>query len=365
MTGKYIYGIIPQRSLSRVEPKDAGQVNSEALVREKAKMQASGVTTCEQVYTIPYEDISAIVSDSKIIDYAYMPKDAVARLLLRHQMVIESIIPEYIVIPMKLGTFASEEDEVRDILNKGHMLIKDIFEKIGGKIEIDVVATWGDFNSTLKKIGEEKKIKEFKEKVLANPEGITVEDQMKVGVMAKKALDEKREKYALQIQNALKAVSRDIKKHSLMDDKMVANAAFLIEKAGRGDFDKKIEELNTQFHDELNFRCVGPLPPYSFYTLEAKKMRFEEIDWARKRFGLSDFATEDEIKKAHQRLAFSSHPDKNPDTPGMEKEFDEVTRAYKILLDYTKALKQTGQRDICSFKEEEFKKNAILVEVRE
>jgi DnaJ-class molecular chaperone len=93
-------------------------------------------------------------------------------------------------------------------------------------------------------------------------------------------------------------------------------------------------------------------------------MQFKDLDWARKKLGLlNDFATKNEIKKAHQTLAFSSHPDKNPDTPGIEKEFDEITKAYKILVDYYEACKQAGQGDSCFFNEEEFKKNAILVEV--
>lgn len=94
-------------------------------------------------------------------------------------------------------------------------------------------------------------------------------------------------------------------------------------------------------------------------------IRFEDIDWARKKLGLrNDFATKNEIKKAYQALAFSSHPDKNPDTPGIEKEFNEVTNAYKVLLDYCKACEQAGQGDSYSFKEEEFKKNAILVKLK-
>ena len=360
--GKYIYGVIPRRNLCRANHRHAGQVNfnGEQLLGSCLPREIFGVW----VYTIPYQDISAVVSDSEIVDYTRMLKDAVGRQLVTHQRVIEGIMPEYTIIPMRLGTFASDENEVRDILNKGYRVIKEVFGKIKDRIEIDVVATWSDFNSVLKEVGEEKEIREFKERLLTNPEGITVDDQMKVGVMVKKALDEKREKCALEIQTYLRDCSEAFKIHELMDDKMVINAAFLI--ARQKDFDKKVEELNTKFAEKLNFRCVGPLPPYSFYTLEIKKMQFKDLDWARKKLGLlDDFATKNEIKKAHQTLAFSSHPDKNPDTPGIEKEFDEITRAYKILVDYCEACKQAGQGDSCFFNEEEFKRNAILVKLAE
>ncbi len=343
--GRYLYGIINSNT--------------------KKFFGCGGIGTREEVYTIPYQDISALVSDSEVVDYTRMPKDNLARQLVRHQKVIERVMTLHPIIPMRLGTFSPDEDEVRVILSKGYSLIKEIFSKIGDRIEIDLVAVWSDFDSLLKEIGEEKEIMEFKEDLLGSPEGITVDDQMKAGIMIKKALDEKRGRYALEIQRCLSKFSEDIRLHELMNDRMAATLALLINKADQEDFDRKIEELNNKFSEKLNFRCVGPLPPYSFYTLEARKILFEEVDWAAKKLGLNEFATKEEIKKAYQRQAFSFHPDNNPNRPGMEKEFDELNRAYKIVIDYCKACEQEGKEDNFSFNKEEFKKNEILVRARD
>ena len=346
--GIYIYGIINSNSaLDLSTPKDSYKK--------------------ENVYTIPYQDVSAAVSNSEIIDYTYSSKDISAELLVWHQKVIEKIMSlKYTIIPVRLGTFTVDEAEVKDILIKGYSLIKNIMEKIRDKIETDFVATWADFGSVLKEIGEENEIKKLKENILANPKSITVDDQMKVGVMIKKVLDEKREKYALQIQTFLKRYCTAFKVHELMDDRMVINAAFLINKLEQKDFDRKIEEINTEFAEKLNFRCVGPLPPYSFYTIDIKKMKFEEIDWAKKKLRLSDdFATKNEVKKVYRKLAFSFHPDRNPDTPGTEKEFDELNKAYRILDEYGEACKQAGKEDSLYFSEEKFEKNKILVKVKD
>ena len=95
-------------------------------------------------------------------------------------------------------------------------------------------------------------------------------------------------------------------------------------------------------------------------------MQFEEIDWAKKKLRLSDdFATKNEVKKVYRKLAFSFHPDRNPNIPGIEKEFDELTKAYRILDDYCGACKQAGKEDSLSFSEEEFEKNKILVKVKD
>ena len=339
--GKYIYGIIPQLR--------SGQVSS---------------STYESA--IPYRDIAAVVNDAEIVDYTHMFKDALARVLVEHQMVIERIMGAgYSIIPMRLGTFAMDEAEVKDILSKGYGLIKEIIPKISDKIEIDVVCIWSDFTSVIKEAGEEKEIYEYKEKLLSSPKGITVDDQMKIGFMLKKALDEKREKYALKIQDALKTVGINYKQHELMDDKMVANIALLVDKNREKEFYAKVEELNIEFKELLNFRCVGPLPAYSFFTIEIKKMQFNDVNLARKRLGiLEDCSSKDDIKKAFHRQVFIFHPDKNPDKPGIEKEYDEITRSYNMLLEYAQACEQIGQENLI-FNEDEFQKNAILVKVRE
>jgi len=95
-------------------------------------------------------------------------------------------------------------------------------------------------------------------------------------------------------------------------------------------------------------------------------MQFKEIDWAKKKLRLSDdFATQNEVRKTYRELALSFHPDRNPNTPGIEKEFDEVTKAYKILGDYGEACKQAGKEDNYFLMKKNLKRTKILVKVRD
>ena len=238
--------------------------------------------------------------------------------------------------------------------------------KVSDKIEIDIVATWSDFDSVLRGLSEEKEIRELKQAFLTKKAGVTVDDQMQIGVLVKKHLDRKREEFSNEIQKSLTMFTQDFKTHGLMDDKMVINIACLLDKIREKDFEREIEELNNKFKEKLNFRCVSPLPPYSFYTLEVKRIQFEEIDWARRNLGLlSDVTDKGEIKKAYQRLAFSTHPDKNPGIPGAEREFDSIKKSYNILTDYCLASQQAGQSERYSFDKDEFEKNAILVKLKD
>jgi hypothetical protein len=346
-TTKYVYGVIA--------PNEARPFDRIAFEREVQ----SATPECRTVSAIAHQDIAAVVSDSAISDHTHLLKDALARLLVQHQMVVETVMSlGYTVIPMRLGTFARDEREVREILGCGNGLVRAISAKVADRIEVDVVATWNDFGAVLKEIAEHPAIRKVKAELQAKPAGVSLEDQMRVGVMVKKLLDSARTELAEAIGAALKPVCADRREHDLMDDRMISNTAFLLDRARQSRFDQVIQELNTRFNGRLNFRCVGPLPPYSFCTLEARKIEFEKIEWARKKLGLvNDRATRDEIKQAHRQRAFACHPDRNAGSPVLGREFDEVTKAFRILDDFC-------QGELCYFDPSRFRESALQIRVR-
>ena len=52
--------------------------------------------------------------------------------------------------------------------------------------------------------------------------------------------------------------------------------------------------------------------------------------------GVSEQATQEDIKKAYRKLAMQYHPDKNPDNKEAEERFKEISEAYEILGDNKK-----------------------------
>jgi hypothetical protein len=358
--GKYIYGVIDSGVQESIVLD--GLLPFENLNTGSCQtIGSNGEISC-RAYTISYRDVSAVVSDLEVVDYNHMPKDALAMLLVRHQQVIEKVMAEHSIIPVKIGTFAETEGDVEDILSRGYTTVMEIFEKVRGQIEIDVAVMLDDFSSFMQEISSESEIIQLKQSLLSKAEGVTVDDQIKLGILVKKHLDNKKAQFSERIRSALNECTQDFKIHDLMDDKMVLNTAFLIKRSESERFGRKVDELNNEFDEKLNFRCIGPLAPYSFYTLEVRKAQFEELDWARKKLGLTgDFLTAGEIKKAHHRMALTCHPDKKPDTPGIEEKFNDMTRAYKILLDYYRASSQSKGVEGCYLNEESFENNAMLV----
>lgn len=50
-------------------------------------------------------------------------------------------------------------------------------------------------------------------------------------------------------------------------DRMVLNAAFLVEREREAEFDDAVRRLGERFEDQFLFKYVGPVPPYNFVSI--------------------------------------------------------------------------------------------------
>lgn len=303
----------------------------------------------DEVYTIPYEDIAAVVSDVSIVSFHTIPRETLIRYLVDHQFVIERAMESYTVIPLKFGTIIS--GGVQEVLKQSYCQFKSVLKSMDGKIELDVVVLWSDLNSVLQEIGTRPEIRKFKQEMAAKS-GPTHEDRIKVGKMVKTELDEVRNELAKELIDKLKGHAIDFCLHEALDDSMIMNVAFLIDRGREREFDQRVNELDEKYGGKVNFRIVGPLPPYSFCTLEVERVEFEEVDEARKILGLAEEASMFTIKKAYRELLREYHPDKNPSEVAQEQ-FKKVSEAHRILTDYCEHYKY-------SFKPEDVKNFLVI-----
>jgi DnaJ-domain-containing protein 1 len=290
-----------------------------------------------EVYTIPYKDIASVVSDYPKNSFDYRTREIVAKELINHQNVIENIMKEYTIIPIKFGTLLENADGIKKVLEKGYSEFKDKLEKIEKKIELDVVAVWNNLDSIIKRIGDEnEEIRKFKEEIAKKSQQDTFQERIEIGNMIKDALEKEKSDLQTEMLEFLKdkAQVSEFKKHELMDDRMILNCAFLLDKDKESEFDLALNELNEKYNEKINFRCIGSLPLYSFFTYEVKKVNFENIDNAKKLLGLGEEADTPVIKASYRRLVREKHPDRFPDDMDAQKKFEDIQKAYKMLLDY-------------------------------
>ena len=96
---------------------------------------------------------------------------------------------------------------------------------------------------------------------------------MQLGRMIDKALVERSAQYVREIYDALRSVCVASRDNKPIGDKMIMNAAFLIQKARESDFDAAVNRVAQKFGDRLNFKYTGPWPPYNFVNIRLKLER--------------------------------------------------------------------------------------------
>jgi len=325
---KYIYGVIQNGGRTAFGPLGIGGRGDE-------------------VYVVFYHDLAAVVSDCPAIDYnAVKDKKKIVRDLAAHQRVTEEVMRHSSILPMKFGTMVKDEKSVGSVLRQGYFNLKEAQAAFQDKVEVEVVVTW-DLASVFWEIGNVEPIAKLKAETEGRPGLRGLNDRIKLGKMVYESLGHRREDHQREVVEVLANCSIDMQKNALMDDSFVMNVAFLIDKERQGEFDERLEELDKRMGGALNFRRIGPLPPYSFAAIEVRPMAHEEVKQARELLGLVEKASLGEIKKVYYDLAQECHPDAQPDSEAEER-FTQIAQAYKLLKSY--CLGQAAAQGITSTK---------------
>lgn len=286
------------------------------------------------VHSIPYQDISAVVKDVPFAAYsAVSDREMVIRYLTEHQSVIEDFMKDFTVIPLKFGTIARDEEEVMEILDTGYPRFKNAIEAMNGKIQVEVLALWNNLDEVIKEIGKKKDIMRCKEEAALRP---SKECAIELGRMIKRELDEATGRKREEILGDLKGYVPGIRAHDLMDDGMIMNMAFLVEGNNIHKLYEEIDSMNERYGGDVNFRIIGPLPPYSFSQMEIKRIDIREIDKAMGIMRINKgpiLPAENEIRDAYRMMLMKFHPDKNPEDREAQKKFEGIKQAYETLMD--------------------------------
>jgi hypothetical protein len=292
-----------------------------------------------QVFTVPHRDLAAVVSPSPLLAYRSQRAEILPH-LFAHQAVLEKVLEARTVVPVKFGTTARDGEEVRTILEKGYPQLRATVAAMEGKLELDVVVLWRDLRALLREIGAEAEIGRATAGIADRPPEETREERVQIGKMVMARLDERRGEAAMPIVEALQGLVEDMCPHALADDRMILNTALLVERSRQAEVGQALHRLDDRDAGRLDFRCVGPLPPYSFSTVEIRRFAAEGLERARRLLGLNDQGGPTDVKAAYRRMAHGCHPDKGPAPQGNGDRFAEVTEAYRLLTDHAEAAGQ-------------------------
>lgn len=214
----------------------------------------------DELHTISFKNIAAVVSDSPIISYTVSRENMIA-----HEKAIEEVMKCCSVLPVRFCTIAESEEKVRTILEKEHDQFVALLKHIEGKKELGLKAIFkveAIYKDILKKYAD---IRLLKEKSAALPLEISYRQRVEIGRMVEAALQKEKGFYEKEILDAL--TTSEVKINPTYGEHMVINAAFLVEKDKEAEFDRKVQALAKKFVDKMKFHYVGTVPPFNFVNL--------------------------------------------------------------------------------------------------
>ena len=219
-----------------------------------------------EVYTVNYRDLGAIVSDVPIA-----PLDSTRENVLAHERVNEIVMRDHTVIPMSFGTIFKTREDILELLRSAYDAFNDVLNKMQDKLEFGLKVLW-DRDEIVRIIEQEDEdIHRLKDEI-SSQKGSTYFARMQYGRLIDNALQQRSEQYVAEFLQRLRNVSVASRINRAIGDKMIMNAAFLVQRDRDQEFDRRIKEIASEF-DKLTFKYTGPWPPYNFVNIRLKLER--------------------------------------------------------------------------------------------
>jgi len=219
-----------------------------------------------EVYTVTHQDMAAVVSDVPIT-----PLDSTRENVLAHERVNETVMREHTVIPMSFGTIFKTRDDIVELLKSAYEAFADVLNKMQDKLEFGLKVLW-DRDEIIKVIEQEDEDIHRLKNEISSQKGSTYFARMQYGRLIDNALQQRSERYVAEFLQRLRDVSVASRVNRAIGDKMIMNAAFLVQRDQEQAFDRRIKEIASQY-DKLTFKYTGPWPPYNFVNIRLKLER--------------------------------------------------------------------------------------------
>jgi hypothetical protein len=227
-----------------------------------------------EVYTIPYEDISAIVHNCSARPYQSDNNEIVKSWVRTHQNVLDAASEQLgIVIPLGFDTVLQPKDDtappeqvVKDWLKSDYDRLRGVMRKIEGKDEYGVQVSY-EHELIIKLLSEQsEEIRKIKEEMVAKSPGMAYMYKQKLEKAVKAETERLANLWFNDFYGRIKKHTDDIiveKTKKMNNGKvMLLNLSCLVSKKKVESLGRELEEINSI--DGFSVHFSGPWPPYSF-----------------------------------------------------------------------------------------------------
>jgi hypothetical protein len=258
MTLIYCYGIIAENN---------------KLIFDKISFQGN------KLYTIPFKDILAIVSnvseeqfsqqeiDKNVKDLQWLTKNAPL-----HEEIITEIMQKTTILPMKFCTIFNDEEHLKQMLEDRYGDVKYFLHHVDGKVEMSL-----KIYTNLSKLKEQVRkesldIQKLEREASFKSPGQAYFVRQKIDVLLKNKVRQQLLIEKQKVMGKVKELAIEIKKNDILARKhtgkdvsqeMVLNLALLVEKDYLNNLNKLINELKEAL-PSYELELSGPFAAYNF-----------------------------------------------------------------------------------------------------
>ena len=213
--------------------------------------------------TIEFKDLVAVVSDVPGLHI-----DLRREYLLDHQRVLEEVLRRSDVLPFSFGTVATNDEELRDVLlQEGYDSLWEQLEYVRGCVELEIKIFWQQDRLFAEITEENEDVRALRDAIAGMSDDEAAGDKLTLGQLTEAEIELKSGWEADAALDVLEPIAVEVLVSPNLNDRMLLNAAFLVERSREEEFDRAVNAYAEAQAARLTFSYVGPLPPYSFINL--------------------------------------------------------------------------------------------------
>lgn len=217
------------------------------------------------LYTVESDGLAALVSS--------MPGEELAlgrEELTAHARVLEEVIRDTTVLPMRFGVVMEDEPAIKARLLDAHREeLRQQLTDLAGKVELRLRAIYEEQRLMAEIVREDQDVARLRAGLKDAPEDATYYERIRLGELVASAIERKREADTTQILDALTPLALATALAEPSHERFVMGASFLVERARIPEFDDAVDEIGRAQRERMRLKYTGPLPPHSFVELTA------------------------------------------------------------------------------------------------
>ncbi len=206
------------------------------------------------VFTLTYRNIAAVVSPLTTAEILPTEDN-----LWQHEAVVEALMADRAVLPVRFGTLLADEGAVQAVLATHYADFVTNLERVRGRVELSLRVLWEEDTPPpqpspvrggggkrgngraylMARLGEERQ---------------------------RRARRQRAEALVEEIHTPLARLAAESTRQVLVTPRQLLTAAYLLERDQTTAFQREVEALSADY-PALRFLCTGPWPAYNFVTV--------------------------------------------------------------------------------------------------